>query len=77
MRIKLTSQCIHVSPTNPPAHFFSPWQALFRIEKVKDTGPVEETFIAQELMGVRCVYCMYVCLSVCVCNGMCVMHVFV
>ena len=50
-------------------------QALYRIEKVKDSGPVEETFVAHELMGVRCVLlytragllCVYICMCVRVC----------
>ncbi|GAB5036588.1 protein-l-isoaspartate(d-aspartate) o-methyltransferase-like [Nannochloropsis oceanica] len=28
-------------------------QALIRVEKIKDHGPIEETYVAQELLGVR------------------------
>lgn len=28
-------------------------QYLYRVEKLKDSGPVEDTFVATELMGVR------------------------
>jgi protein-L-isoaspartate O-methyltransferase len=28
-------------------------QWLYRVEKVKDSGPMDETFVATELMGVR------------------------
>lgn len=43
-----------ITSTNA-APLLPPSQALYRIEKVKEGGPVEESFVAQELMGVRCV----------------------